>query len=131
MQPQRRLFSHDEATALIPILRPILKSIQHEKRKLDELHGQLGAMSDAMKTNGHASKAAELELEITGLIETLRTAVAEIHDLGVEVKDLDSGLVDFPSERAGRIVYLCWMVDEPGISYWHDLDTGFAGREPL
>ena len=51
--------------------------------------------------------------------------------MGVQVKDLDVGLVDFPAWRAGRVVLLCWKLDEPGIGWWHDIETGFAGREPL
>ena len=131
MQRKPRLFSHEEATALIPILRPRLQAIQHDKRRLDELQDRLEPMTGTMRTNGHATEAATLEMDILALVDKLREAVGEIQALGIEVKDLDMGLVDFPTQREGRVVYLCWMVDEPQISFWHELDTGFGGREPL
>lgn len=131
MQHQPRLFTYEEATALIPVLRPMLRSIQERKRELDELRVKLEPYTEAMRTNGHASQAAKLEAKLHGLVDSLRESVAEIQDMGVEVKDLDMGLVDFPALRDGRVVYLCWIVDEPQIDFWHDLDTGLAGREPL
>lgn len=131
MQDVPRLFTYEEASALLPVLRPILQSIQTEKRQLDDLHNELEKLTPAMRTNGHATQAAELELLITSLVESIQADINTIHDLGVEIKDLDMGLVDFPSLREGRVVYLCWKVDEPQIGFWHDLDTGLAGREPL
>ena len=131
MQDSPRLFTLEEASALLPVLTPILRVIQENKRHLDELQEQLGAFSPVARTNGHAARSAEIELEIAGLVQTLQSDVSDIQKLGVEVKDLDMGLVDFPSMRDERIVYLCWKVDEPEISYWHELDTGIAGRERL
>lgn len=131
MQHQPRLFSHEEASALLPVLRPMLRFIQEQKRELDEVRVRLEPYTEAMRTNGHASQAAELEVKLRKLVDSLRESVAEIQNMGVEVKDLDMGLVDFPALRDGRVVYLCWMVDEPQIDFWHDLDTGLAGREPL
>jgi hypothetical protein len=84
-----------------------------------------------MRTNGHATEAAQLEIKLRDLAHSIGAAVAEIQDLGIEVKDLGMGLVDFPTVRDDRIVYLCWMVDEPQIDFWHELDTGLSGREPL
>lgn len=126
-----RLFTLPEATALLPVLTPILRGIQEQKRRLDELRVQMSGLTPAMRTNGHAAQAAEIEMEMTEILESLQTEVAEIHALGVEIKDFDRGLVDFPSLRDGKIVYLCWMVDEPDIRFWHELDTGLAGRKLL
>ena len=61
----------------------------------------------------------------------LQQAMKDIEDLGVLVKDIDTGLCDFPHTRDGRVVYLCWKLDEDEISWWHDLESGFAGRQPL
>ncbi len=57
--------------------------------------------------------------------------IAEIDELGITVKDLDMGLIDFPCLRDGREVYLCWKLGEPGIDWWHEIDAGYAGRQPL
>lgn len=131
MENPPRLFTLEEATALLPVLTPILRLIQENKRRLDELQTQLEGFTPAMRTNGHAAQAAAVELEISSLVEALQSDIAEVQRLGVEIKDLDMGLVDFPSLRDGRVVYLCWQVDEPEIAFWHDLHTGLAGREPL
>lgn len=72
----------------------------------------------------HREAADQLGHEMQRLID-------ELHGMGIEVKGIDQGLVDFPAERDGRTIYLCWMLDEPDIAYWHDLDTGFRGRQPL
>lgn len=61
----------------------------------------------------------------------MRSAVEELHALGLEVKDVDAGLVDFPALRDGERVYLCWQLGEPEIGYWHGVEEGFAGRKPL
>jgi hypothetical protein len=58
-------------------------------------------------------------------------AAEDINELGVEIKDLERGLCDFPSLRDGRVVYLCWLLGEDSIEWWHDTDTGFSGRQPL
>lgn len=131
MQQSPRLFTHAEASALIPVLRPMLRSIQEKKRELDGLRARLEKYTDAMRTNGHASEVARLEITVHAVVDAIRSALTGIQELGVEVKDLDMGLVDFPALRDGRVVYLCWMVDEPRIEFWHELDTGLAGREPL
>ncbi|CAN5271290.1 DUF2203 domain-containing protein [soil metagenome] len=125
------LFSHEEASALIPVLRPMLRAIQEQKHELDTIRLKLEPYTEAMRTNGHATEAAQLEIKLRDLAHSIGAAVAEIQDLGIEVKDLGMGLVDFPTVRDNRIVYLCWMVDEPQIDFWHELDTGLSGREPL
>ena len=81
--------------------------------------------------NGHAKRAQELEKELHALVHGLNTEIAAIHALGVQVKDLAIGLVDFPSERDGHIVYLCWRMDESAIVAWHELDGGYPGRQSL
>jgi hypothetical protein len=61
----------------------------------------------------------------------LQTLIEELDEIGVELKGIDEGLVDFPSERDGRVINLCWRMGEETIAWWHELDTGFAGRQPL
>ena len=131
MSETPRLFTHEEASALLPELRPILRKIQKDKRRLDELHNEIDAITPAMATNGHANKVTEIELAMAKLVEELNGSITRITDMQVELKDLDMGLVDFPSLRDDRIVYLCWNVDEPEIAFWHELDAGVAGRQPL
>ena len=69
--------------------------------------------------------------EYFGLIHQLKEKLGFFEKAGIEIKDISSGLVDFPSLRSGRVVYLCWRVDEETITHWHEIDEGFAGRQPL
>lgn len=126
-----RLFTHEEATALLPALRPRLQHLAAMKRRLDGVQQEFNALRQQARANGHAKRAQELERELDTLIHDLNTEIAAIQALGIEVKDLTIGLVDFPSERDGRVVYLCWRMDEPTIVAWHELDGGYMGREPL
>jgi hypothetical protein len=77
--------------------------------------------------NGGSRKAGEL----LPYFERMQNALLTIQELGCELKDIDMGLVDFPALREGRVVYLCWRYGEDRLRYWHELDAGFAGRQPL
>jgi hypothetical protein len=126
-----RLFTHAEATALLPALRPRLRHLAAMKRQLDVVQGEFDGIQDHARVNGHARRAQELEAELRALLHDMNAEIAAITALGVAVKDLMVGLVDFPSTRDGRTVYLCWRMDEPTITAWHELDGGYVGREPL
>ncbi len=124
-------FTVEEARALVPQLRELLETMRAEKEELDEKSEALQELAPAMNGNGHAVMSASLEQEMKRLIDAIQEKIERITRLGVEVKDIDRGLVDFPSLRDGRVVYLCWLVSEPTVSYWHDIETGFIGRQPL
>ncbi len=126
-----RLFTHVEATALLPMLRPRLQHLAAMKRQLDGVQQEFNALRQQARVNGHAKRARELEHTLQTLVHDLNTELATMRALGIAVKDLTIGLVDFPSEREGRVVYLCWRMDEPAIVAWHELDGGYMGREPL
>lgn len=125
------LFTVAEANALLPVVTPKLIDLQAAKGRLDEAQTRLAAFTPAMRSNGHGLAILDLERAIAELVAQLAVGVDEITALGIEVKDLDQGLIDFPSLRDGRVVYLCWRLGEGEIAYWHELHTGFAGREPL
>ncbi len=126
-----RLITHAEATALLPVVRPRLQHLATMKRRLDNVRQEFNALRPQARVNGHAKQAQELEHTLQTLVHDLNIELAAIHALGIAVKDLAIGLVDFPSEREGRVVFLCWRMDEPAIVAWHELDGGYLGREPL
>ncbi|RIK46622.1 MAG: DUF2203 domain-containing protein [Chloroflexi bacterium] len=128
---QQSLFTLAEATALLPWLRVRLQRLQALKREHDDTVRRLAGMTPAMRSNGSAVLGAQLETRLDTLIQEIRDSLLEITDVGVEVKDIDTGLVDFPALRGSRVVYLCWRLGEETIGYWHELDAGFAGRQPL
>lgn len=124
-----KVFTVQEANALLPNVRTIVGKIQRAHRQLSRYR------EDAQK----AAEAAELGggglpngIAYAGVLTQLTTHVAELEALGVQLKDFERGLVDFPSLRDGRIVLLCWQLGEGDeLEWWHDVDAGFAGRTPL
>jgi hypothetical protein len=127
----RRLFTVEEANALLPSLIPMLETLRRQKAELDEARLALARLTPAMRGNGHGAAAVELERRFRDLANEITLGVRSILAQGVEVKDLDQGLIDFPSPRGDRVVYLCWRLGEGQIAWWHELDGGFAGRQPL
>ena len=133
MTPSRpaRLYTLDEARALVPRLRALLTALRVERRQLVAETEALRKIAPAMRGNGHAVEASRHEERVTELTAAIRGKLGQIAAMGIEVKDLETGLVDFPTLRDGRIVYLCWRADEPTVAYWHELDAGLAGRQHL
>ena len=126
-----RLYTLDEARDLVSHLRPILAAVQIEHQQMQEEIEQLHQLPPGKRQNGLALEAAKREKRILELGESIREKLNEFEQRGIEVKDIQSGIVDFPSERDGRVVYLCWRIDEETITHWHELDAGYMGRQPL
>lgn len=130
-QEPRYTYTVEEARALIPQLRSLVAAMQVEHRRMQEEIERLNDLTPAMQQNGHAMEAAEREEMILQLGESMREKLDQLEDLGIDVKDIESGVIDFPSEHEGRIVYLCWQIDEETVTHWHEVDDGYRGRQPL
>lgn len=126
-----RFFTVVEANQLLPTLIPLLTELKREKEELDETQRELATLTPAMRANGHGGAAAAIEQRIAGLLARLADGLSRVNALGVEVKDLNQGLIDFPHRRGDRVVYLCWRLGEGPLAFWHELDAGLAGRQPL
>lgn len=130
-RPQR-VFTLMEANALIPHFEVCLELIAH-------LRSQIMAIRESKvslwRDNGNALKDLhQVHSDVatfTGAIEYIKKLLEFIQSTGAIVKDLDQGLIDFPYHREGRLVYLCWKFKEKRISFWHEVDAGFKGRQPL
>jgi hypothetical protein len=122
-----RLFTVEEANALLPRLREILEDAALHRDALRERAPHMQTIVRATAGNGGGKAASEYGVEAYNLY----LAIERIRELGVVLKDLDMGLLDFPHERGGRVVFLCWHPPEESVQYWHDLDGGYAGRRPL
>lgn len=121
-------FTPQEASKLLPDIKLKVKDLKEHKRLVASLHQELERYSLlGFKTQEVTEKAAVLD----NLVEGLTKKLAELEDLGVQVKDLDFGLVDFPAERYGEKVMLCWRYGEAEVSFWHKPNEGFNGRKPL
>lgn len=126
-----RLFTLEEARALLPRLREILPALRADLQALERAQAEVTEQQIRARGNGHHlddNDAAQREQAARDGIDRHLGLLAE---LGVELKDPASGLVDFPAEREGRLVLLCWKLDEPDLAWWHPIETGFAGRRPL
>lgn len=133
-QPQTwpRLFTLPEANSLLPDVMPLLLELRSYKVTLDSAVVALSALTPAMRQNGHAAQARELEARIQELTADLAAGIDQVTTMGIDIKSLEHGLIDFPSLLEGRVVFLCWRLGEgPTIRFWHDIDAGFAGRQPL
>ena len=122
------MFTPQEASKLLPDIKPKVKELIERKKVVAELHTEMERYNLlGFKTAEVAEKAAQLD----ALVESMTKKIAELEDLGVMVKDLDFGLVDFPADRYGESVLLCWRYGEAEVSYWHKPNEGFNGRKPL
>ena len=129
-----RSFTPDEANALLGEVRPLVERMVAAKERLDQAQERRDEASRRISGNGGGISPQEL----AGLHEGVQDAatelagiLAELEELGVVVKDLDSGLVDFPSVRDGEPVLLCWRLGEDEVAYWHSHEDGFTGRQPI
>ena len=132
---RQRHFTLDEALALLPRLTELLEALRARNRERQELERRLAERyQHRVRGNGQVRGGeglARVQAQLDAVNTELNERIAAIHALGVEVKDPEQGLVDFPSLRDGEEIYLCWRLGEPTIAWWHALDTGFAGRQPL
>ena len=124
-----KLFTVDEANALLPTVRGIVRRIQRAYARVSAAQEQarLAAAGAAQGGGGMLGGAAYVES-----LAELAEAAGELEGLGVQLKDYTRGLIDFPAMREGRVVLLCWQMGEGDeLEWWHDLEAGFAGRQPL
>jgi hypothetical protein len=127
-----RLFTLDEAQALLPTVRQLLTEIQAAKGEVDAKGAEMARLLAVTGGNGHIETDLACARDaVEYAAGDLQERIAELEDIGVELKGIDEGLCDFPSMREDRVVYLCFRLGEDDIEYWHELDTGFAGRQPL
>ncbi len=128
-----RLFSIEEANALIPYLESVLRRALDLREELDRFTEDAAAIAARSAGNGHADHG-EMEAKqkaVEDAAARMEAFASEMRDHGCEVKDIRRGLVDFPHEREGQVVYLCWMLGEQTVTHWHEIEAGFAGRQPL
>lgn len=126
-------FTREEAEALLPQISVVLRDIQAIDQQLQSHQRELDALKIQAMGNGHhlRERAQILQERLLEQAEQMQSALDTLHTFGCVLKDPASGLIDFLTLREGQEVYLCWHLDEERILYWHPLDTGFAGRQPL
>jgi hypothetical protein len=128
-----RQFTLAEADSLLPRLTELMLELRVRKAEYDRFMRQGEESGQKMRDNGYLVEA-ELKEAQAGLeqaAEAVNSLAEEIQEMGCELKGIEEGLIDFRAEMDGREVYLCWKFGEGRIDWWHELDTGFAGRQPL
>jgi hypothetical protein len=135
VDPQPRTFTREEAQALLPEVDQLLGEAQELARQLAQAEQEAQSAQWKPRANGKVHPAASGEPPQTtrrNVARQLGRIVERIRGMGIVLRDVRSGLIDFPSLREGRIVNLCWRRGEPlNIRWWHEVDAGFAGRQPL
>ncbi|MCA9249154.1 MAG: DUF2203 domain-containing protein [Planctomycetales bacterium] len=132
-----KLFTPEEANAALPLVRAIVRDLAGLSCEVADRRARLAALlssrnSDELdQADPYSAELAQIQDELDNDTRQLQEYVRELRDLGVEPKNGPEGLVDFPAEMDGRIVYLCWKLGEPEVLHWHELEAGFAGRQPL
>ena len=124
-----KIFTIEEANALLPSVRLILAKIQRAHRRLAQYRDEARKAAEAAEQGGGGiAEGVAYAIVLT----ELTSEMSELDTLGVQLKDFERGLIDFPSLRDGRVVLLCWQMGEGDeLEWWHDVDAGFAGRTPL
>ncbi len=130
-----RTFTLDEAQSLLPVLESLLRTAIHGKKVMEEVEAEMQALNHRIFLNGgtHVDvvAVARRKAERAKAEQRAKDALAEIDSIGVQVKDLDIGLLDFPCEVEGQVVLLCWKTGEKSITHYHSIEEGFAGRKPI
>lgn len=130
-----RTFTLKEAQNLLPILESLLRKATDSKQRAEEIDAEFQQVNARIMMHGGLSldivPFARLRAERDKLTQTITDTLAEIAAMGVQIKDLDIGLLDFPCLVEGKVVLLCWKLGEETITHWHGTDEGFAGRKPI
>jgi hypothetical protein len=130
-----KIFSLEEANALIPVVESLLDRAIGAKEEAERLDGEMQLLRHRIFLAGgmtvDVGGVQRNRKETEAQLQTAKDALGEIGSIGIQVKDLDTGLLDFPTRVDGELVLLCWRRGETRIEYWHTLEAGFRGRQPL
>jgi hypothetical protein len=129
-----RLFTIEQANAMLPLVRAITTDLATLAKDVVERRHRLALLTsgrDLKQGDPYSDELAQMDADLERDASRLQGYVDELRELGVEPKGAVEGLVDFPCKLDGRIVLLCWKLGEPEVLYWHAVDSGFAGRQPL
>jgi len=130
-----KTFTFDEAQSLLPVLESLLKRAMEGKREAEEVEQGLSDLARRIYLSGgmrvDVAKVARSRAEMESHLQRVRESIAEIDSIGVQVKDLETGLLDFPYRLDDQVVLLCWRMGEQTIEHWHTVETGFNDRQPV
>jgi hypothetical protein len=130
-----KTFTIDEAQSLLPVLESLLKRAIEGKQSAEEVQSGLSDLARRIYLSGgmrvDVSQVVKQRAEVEAHLQRVRESIVEIDSIGVQVKDLEAGLLDFPCRVDDQVVLLCWRLGEPAIEHWHTIETGFKDRQPV
>jgi len=130
-----KTFTLDEAQSLLPVVESLLKRAIDGKQSAEQVDSGLSDLARRIHLSGgmrvDVGRVARMRAEMENHLQIARESIAEIDAIGVQVKDLETGLIDFPCRMEDEIVLLCWRIGEQGIQHWHTMEEGFQGRQPV
>ena len=130
-----KTFTLEEAQSLLPVLESLLKRAIEGKQAAEQVESDLSELARRIYLSGGMTvdvvKVARQRAEMEAHLQRVRESLAEIDSIGVQVKDIDGGLLDFPCRLDDQVVLLCWRMGEASIEHWHTVESGFQGRQPL
>ena len=130
-----KTFTIDEAQSLLPVLESLLKRAIEGKQSAEEVQSVLSDLARRIYLSGgmrvDVSQVVKQRAEVEAHLQRVRESIVEIDSIGVQVKDLEAGLLDFPCRVDDQVVLLCWRMGEPAVEHWHTIETGFKDRQPV
>lgn len=126
-----RYFGIDEANALVAEARPVLEELRADRERVAELQAGLQRDRENNGSAEHAEQLAEREQQLREIVRRMQTDVAQIDEWGITLREIGTGLIDFPALANGRPIWLCWRLGETDIEWWHEANVGFDQRQPL
>ena len=130
-----KIFTLDEAQSMLPLVESLLNRAMESKKAAEELDNELTNLARRIHVTGgmtvDVAKVGVQRADLEKHVQRARETVQEIDEIGVQVKDLESGLLDFPCRMDDEVVLLCWKAGEPAIEHWHTMESGFKGRQPI
>jgi len=131
MSAATKVFTVEQANRMLPLVRRIVRDIVDTHARWQKAVQSYEAAATWTRADSPSSQLSALEVEVKRLAAEIEGYLGELRALGVDFKGFDQGLVDFPGEREGRAVLLCWKLGEDEVKYWHEVADGYAGRQPL
>ncbi len=126
-----RYFGIDEANALVAEARPVLEELRADRERVAELQAGLQRDRENNGSAEHAEQLAEREQQLREIVRRMQRDVARIDEWGISLREISTGLIDFPALANGRPIWLCWRLGETDIEWWHEANVGFDQRQPL
>ncbi len=126
-----RYFGIDEANAVVADARPVLEELRDDRERVAEVQARLQRHRENNGSTEHVEELAEQEQELREIVRRMQRDVAQIDEWGITLREISTGLIDFPALANGRPIWLCWRLGEGDIEWWHEANVGFDQRQPL